>query len=72
MDQRLRVTRAEIEYLIESELVELPVDLLVRRLRVSYQDIELCKKLLPLIVEIYGEVKKWPKERRLEEYKKNQ
>ena len=40
-------------------MVEYPVDLLVRRLRIAFEDSELSKKLLPYVVDIFGEIKNW-------------
>lgn len=65
------VTVAEIEYLIETEMIEMPVDLLVRRLRLSFQDASLAHELLPKIVDIYGNIKGWSQDKKLEEYENN-
>ena len=57
--------------MIKTELVEFPVDLLTRRLRLAYEDLELTKQLLPYVVDIFGELKNWDQEKRKIEYENN-
>ena len=40
-------------------MVEYPVDLLIRRLRVAFEDSNQAKSLLPYVVDIFGECREW-------------
>ena len=48
------VTFAEIEYIIKTEMVEQPLDLIVRRLRITFYDADISYEILPIIVDIFG------------------
>lgn len=71
IDEGLKITVAEIEYLIESEMVELPLDLLIRRLRVAFQDGKFSESLLPKVVDIWGNLKNLNEEQKKKLYQKN-
>lgn len=64
IDGNCGVTRAEIEYLIKTEMVEFPVDLLARRLRICFQSHQSALKLLPEIMSIFGDIKGWDEEKK--------
>ena len=66
------LTVGEVEHLIKSEMVEIPIDLLVRRLRIGFTDIKLAKELLPRVVEIYGKVHDWDLETIKKQYEVNE
>ena len=64
-------TRAEIEHLAKNEFVVYPIDLLIRRLRVSFLEANLSKKLLAHVIDVFAELNGWTKEQRDQEYKKH-
>lgn len=66
------LTVAEVEHLINNEMVEIPIDLLVRRLRIGFTDIKLAQELLPRIIEIYGKINDWDLETIKEQYVENE
>ena len=66
-----RLTDEEIRHIIDFEFVEVPLDILIRRLNIAFQDSKEVVAMLPQVIEIYGNRKKWDDMRKKNEYKSN-
>jgi glycerol-3-phosphate dehydrogenase len=64
-------TRAEIEHIAKNEFVVHPIDLLIRRLRVSFLEANLAKKLLVNVIDVFAELNGWTEEQKEREYAKH-
>jgi glycerol-3-phosphate dehydrogenase len=58
---------AEIKYVIQKEYACTAVDVLARRTRLVFQNVQAAYEVLPRIIEIMGDELKWNKARRKEE-----
>jgi glycerol-3-phosphate dehydrogenase len=62
-------TPAEIEHVIQSEFVVKPIDVLMRRLRISFTEANVAKKILPVVIELFAKIHVWDAKREEEEHK---
>lgn len=61
---------AEVVYAFQAEAARTPIDVVARRIRLSFLDKEAAIEALPRVVEILGDLQGWKPERRSDELKK--
>lgn len=71
LDPNYPYTKAELEHIIKSEFVAVPIDVLIRRLRIAFTDANTTKKMLPYVIDIYGDLHKWDNDRKRKEFKES-
>ena len=54
-----KITKSEIIYQIEKEMVLNPIDILTNRTRMLFENYEETIKVLPKIIDIYGDYYNW-------------
>jgi len=71
LDARYPFTRGEIAHIVESEWVVSPAELLTSRLRLAYEDAGEAQRLLPVVVDAFGDLAGWDEGRKREELASN-
>jgi len=69
LDPSYPYTKAELEHIIKNEFVAIPIDVLIRRMRIAFLDAAAAKKMLPHVIDIYGDLHQWDKNTKIREFK---
>lgn len=72
LDAKYPFTRGEIEHIFESEMAVTPTEILTNRLRLAFINGHEAERLLPVLIDAFGDFAKWDDKRKREEFKFNQ